>query len=238
MANVGVPQGGQFPELSVLEARLQKLATGQFANLANTSQFYSPNDLQNPAVSPAYPRFAGDTTPQRVYPATNEEPVNFPSRSSIYSEIPTSSSNIPRPRTVAAAYKGDKVNDTGTLTVVFRDGTYYNYYDVKPTEWELFHGQLSKGPMLNPASRKSPTPGFLMSKPRGEADVSNIAPDVLEALHTLAIASQQRRPNRRYKEAQARQRAKWGPHPNPTVSQTARQQAGKNPATANKQRRP
>lgn len=241
MANVGVPQGGQFPEQSVLEARLQKLAQGQFSNLANQSAFYDPNDLQNPAVSPAYPRYPGDTTPQRQYPTQNEEPVRFPSRSSIYSEIPTSSTNIKRPRTVAAAYQPDRVNDTGVLTVVFRDGTYYNYYDVKPTEWELFHGQLSKGPMLNPSSRKTPSPGFLMSKPRGEADVSNTPPDVLEALHRLSIASQQRRPNRRWKEAQSRQRKKWGPQPNPATqptSKTARGQAGKNTATANRQRKP
>jgi hypothetical protein len=30
------------------------------------------------------------------------------------------------------------------MTVVFRDGTFYNYYQVTPGEWEAFHASYSK----------------------------------------------------------------------------------------------
>ena len=56
-------------------------------------------------------------------------------------ENPTSTSNVKEPRTLAAGY--DKKNFI--LTVQFRDGTLYNYYDVPPAIWREFRMAPSKG---------------------------------------------------------------------------------------------
>ena len=55
--------------------------------------------------------------------------------------IPTSTTNPERPRTVAAGYS----NERAVLTVVFRDGTFYNYYDVEEGVWQEFKSAYSKG---------------------------------------------------------------------------------------------
>jgi hypothetical protein len=80
---------------------------------------------------------------------------------------PTSTTNHNRPRTVAAGYRPGTSPDgrKGTLTVIFRDGTYYNYYEVSPQTWHYFKIAQSKGRFI----RK-----YLDSKPRGYADISYI----------------------------------------------------------------
>jgi hypothetical protein len=62
-------------------------------------------------------------------------------------EAPTWTSNPVRPRTVAAGYALDADGDgsLGTLTVIFRDGTVYNYYDVPKQVWNYFHTLHTKG---------------------------------------------------------------------------------------------
>jgi len=57
------------------------------------------------------------------------------------SEVPTSTTNPLRPRTIAAGYN----NRSKTLTVVFRDRTWYNYYHVPAMVWKNFKGAYSKG---------------------------------------------------------------------------------------------
>lgn len=76
---------------------------------------------------------------------------------------PTSTINPKRPRTVAAGYvvRGD--DPAGTLTVVFRDGTYYNYYSVPEEVWNGFKSSPSKGRFI--ATN-------LDQYPRGEADLA------------------------------------------------------------------
>lgn len=71
----------------------------------------------------------------------------------------TSTTNPRRPRTIAAGYDGA----TKTLTVVFRDETWYNYYDVPVAMWEQFKEAPSKGIYL----RES---GLDNWHSRGEAD--------------------------------------------------------------------
>ena len=56
----------------------------------------------------------------------------------------TTSSNPDRPRTTSAGY--DSKNQT--LTVVFRDGTWWEYREVPPGMWEAFKGAESKGKYL------------------------------------------------------------------------------------------
>lgn len=56
----------------------------------------------------------------------------------------TSTTNPKRPRTIAAGYD----YPSGTLTVVFRDGTWWNYYKVPLETWDGFKGAVSKGEFL------------------------------------------------------------------------------------------
>jgi hypothetical protein len=79
------------------------------------------------------------------------------------------------------------------MTVVFRDGTFYNYYDVSPGEWQVFNSSYSKGkPWLNRGFKggKQEFDGMFISKPRGEADVSTIDPAVREQLYRVSRTQQ------------------------------------------------
>jgi hypothetical protein len=69
---------------------------------------------------------------------------------------PTSTTNPKRPRTVAAGYDEEEEK----LTVMFRDGTLYNYYEVDENEWRVFKNNRSKGAIIAQ---------LLDFKPRGEA---------------------------------------------------------------------
>jgi hypothetical protein len=92
---------------------------------------------------------------------------------------PTSTSNPARPRTLAAGWEvytstegNPNPRGLGRLTVVFRDGTYWNYEDVTEGEWQNFHSSISKGkPWLKPG-------GTIASKENGPADVSSLPADI------------------------------------------------------------
>jgi hypothetical protein len=93
------------------------------------------------------------------------------------SVVPTSSTNPARPRTVAAGY--DRSREV--LTVVFRDGTFYNYYEVNPTEWLDFKRRVSKGKYIYQN---------LDYKPRGPANVRSIPAAARKTLYGLARLNQ------------------------------------------------
>lgn len=59
-------------------------------------------------------------------------------------QVPTSSINPSRPRTIAAGYN----SRTNIMTVVFRDGTWWNYTLVSSLEWSNFKRAYSKGRYL------------------------------------------------------------------------------------------
>ena len=59
-------------------------------------------------------------------------------------DYPTTTSNPNRPRTIGAGY--DK--RLAILTVQFRDGTLYNYYDVPEDMWLQFKNASSKGKFM------------------------------------------------------------------------------------------
>jgi hypothetical protein len=103
---------------------------------------------------------------------------------------PTSTSDINRPRTVAAGWEAYPDNPRlGKLTVVFRDGTYYNYYDVTDSEWSTFSLSSTKGPLLN----QHQTPGYvnyLYNKPRGEAALGFLSESAMETRYRTLRASQ------------------------------------------------
>ena len=121
-------------------------------------------------------------------------------------ELPTSSLDASRPRTVAAGYKeyvGARRNGQaplGKMTVMFRDGTLYNYYDVSPGEWASFRASISKGsPWLNKGfpNGKQQVDGVFIGKPRGPASLDRVAPDVLESIYRVARIAQVRFSNKR-----------------------------------------
>ena len=103
-------------------------------------------------------------------------------------EVPTSSSNYKRPRTVAAGYD----ENTRILTVVFRDGTFWNYYGITPGVWIIFHDSLSKGPLLNSNARNHHGDGLLLKEcsSHGPADLSHLSAKAQEFLYKVARTSQ------------------------------------------------
>lgn len=98
--------------------------------------------------------------------------------------IPTSTSNINRPRTVAAGYDPQRL----VLTLVFRDGTFYNYYleslgkAAANRLWGSFKSSRSKGKFMLDH-------GFDYF-PRGRANVSKMPVSHREALYKIARTGQ------------------------------------------------
>jgi len=125
----------------------------------------------------------GRLLPQRenilspLYPGQEGiEPVLFSAKENDV-EIPTATTNPNRPRTVAAAYDASKY----TMTIIFRDGTFYNYYGVDNDEWLGFKSTSNKGRYIKT---------YLDSKTRGPADVSKIDNSVRVALTSAAALAQ------------------------------------------------
>ena len=56
----------------------------------------------------------------------------------------TTSSNPSKPRTLSAGYD----RSTGTMTVVFRDGTWWEYRGVPEDMWQGFNSATSKGTFM------------------------------------------------------------------------------------------
>jgi hypothetical protein len=91
--------------------------------------------------------------------------------------VPTSTTNPERPRTVAAGYDEDEEK----LTVVFRDGTFYNYYEVDANEWKAFKANRSKGAVIA---------RMLDFKPRGPADMSSLSKKAQQAFYRFSRGAQ------------------------------------------------
>ena len=102
--------------------------------------------------------------------------------------IPTTSTNASRPYTVAAGwarYPRQSVayeNSLGTLTLLFRDGTLWNYYDVSHSVWIRFSGSISKGQFVN-INSDNPE---LNDYSNGPADISGVDQRTLNLIHTTA----------------------------------------------------
>lgn len=90
---------------------------------------------------------------------------------------PTSSIYPPRPRTVAAGYDTSR----RVLTVVFRDGTLYNYYGVGRNEWNNFVKAHSKGRYIL---------RHLDAKVRGYADMTSVPQVHRDLMYKAARTSQ------------------------------------------------
>jgi len=184
MARVGLPSGGQFPSRAELRATLQPYVSNVRAIGANRG-YQKYDDL-----SRAY----AEESMQYYNPADDlgQTVIGFdPENPAILTDVPTSSTNYSRPRTVAAGYD----TETKTMTVVFRDGTFYNYYEVTPGEWQAFSASLSKGkPWLNRRNSKQAMDGLFVGKPRGRADIGSVPPAIREQLYRVARSQQIARP--------------------------------------------
>lgn len=112
-----------------------------------------------------------------------EDPRHKDASPAPMSLVPTSTINPDRPRTVAAGYLPNPDDPSnGKLSVVFRDGTFYNYFNVSPGEWGAFKQNRSKGRFIA---------AFLDSKPRGAADVGGADTAVArQLLYRVARTSQ------------------------------------------------
>jgi len=103
----------------------------------------------------------------------------------VLTDYPTSSTNYKRPRTLAAGYDMDVVTRQGTVTVLFRDGTLWNYYDVPEYAWIKFHDSVTKGPFLNRETDKHPRVTFLAYK-HGPADLGSMSDEARLAMTKMA----------------------------------------------------
>lgn len=123
---------------------------------------------------------------------------------------PTSTTNPARPRTVAAGYDEDEEK----VTVMFRDGTLYNYYEVDENEWSAFKANRSKGAIIAQ---------LLDFKPRGEAG---------------ALSAPARQAFYRYSRgAQIASKGKAKGQTKTTYKTIAQSSRGKNPSTGGKNSR-
>jgi hypothetical protein len=93
------------------------------------------------------------------------------------SVVPTSTTNPERPRTVAAGFDQKRA----VLTVVFRDGTFYNYYDCDKSIWDGFKAEHSKGLYIRTVLDKMA---------RGTANMGGAPVSSREQLYRVARTSQ------------------------------------------------
>ena len=257
MADPNVPAGGKYPSRQEVQARLGSLLGGDVNGLSidrrklygkSANRIYT-DDLNNQDIANEYMGAGVYYKPESYSISQTATPDQIDAAGGNQSafvewDVPTSSTDYKRPRTVAAGYDAARK----TMTVVFRDGTFYNYYDVSPGEWESFHASYSKGrPWLNRKNSNQSSDGLFINKPRGDAgDMSDIDPEIREALYRVARTQQQK-----IKPKIGRTSQKPGfrngdgvmtPIPNrvgrgPSAYKRAGtiQGLGRNPATANKQ---
>jgi len=178
------------------------------------------------------PEDSGEYVPRRG-PVDEYSPAEI-------TDVPTSSTDVLRPRTLAAGYDSDRE----VLTVVFRDGTVWNYTGVTPGEWRGFSASLSKGKLLVKGS-------VLDGKSFGPASLTDLDPSIYAQISYISrLAQLKYRRKRRSRNAQGKlsyatdqgalKKAKRSgeiPIPNQPKSR-AKNVYGKNTSTAGKASRP
>lgn len=212
MANEGLPPGGKYPSTGELNALMKNFSMGlgslgvdrrttpgRLAGRVYSDQTTAADQEQGFDNAGQYFKPNGNSYDKsQMY--TQEQADKYGTSSAftrdiVQWDIPTSSTNYKRPRTVAAGYSPDPnypESDNGILTVVFRDGTFYNYYEVTHGEWQNFHASYSKGrPWLNKRSKSQAGDGLFIGKPRGDAgDMQDIDPEIRAALYRVARTNQ------------------------------------------------
>jgi hypothetical protein len=158
------PEEKVSPERSFDSATLRDMATSQVFDSYSDGTTVTPFELDLDRVGmndwveffDAYDGNLFDPKTAPVDPAKSNATTDKYEPAPI-SIAPTSTTNPERPRTVAAGYRvnpgplqkgGARQSDLGTLTVIFRDGTLYNYYDVPVSLWQQFKVAVSKGKFI------------------------------------------------------------------------------------------
>lgn len=174
-------EGESFPTRQELrESPIGDLVDPSTLRSLGRNRGYTPYEILNQEFQSATGGYSPDTDP---YTLNNKDGQFEPDAPVILTDVPTSSTDYGRPRTVAAGYDPS----TQTMTVVFRDGTFYNYYEVTPGEWENFHASISKGaPWLNRKNSKQASDGLFIGKPRGVASGADVNPEVRAQLYRVA----------------------------------------------------
>ena len=167
-------------EVSASKAEFQAMNEAWLDN-AQSMEYYEPTEYENLAGVPysmdtnlgrPFYEVVGLTGDLRVpgYEGPQLEEDASPAPLTL---VPTSSTNPSRPRTVAAGYDADEEK----LTVMFRDGTLYNYYEVDQNEWATFKANRSKGAVIY---------RMLDFKPRGYADDSQMSEKARQAFYRFS----------------------------------------------------
>ena len=109
-------------------------------------------------------------------------------------QFPTSTTDSTKPRTVGAWWTATSDDgELGTLTVVFRDGTPWNYYDVPHETWLGFRASISKGRnWVNRKNRHQSSDGVLLGFANGPAVWSDISESDKMAAYSAARNAQLR----------------------------------------------
>jgi hypothetical protein len=163
---------GEFATTSRFGSTLKKYGAD-----SDVSQAYALFEDQPEAAGMGF-----DVTSGTYYDPTSYNNLAQSARDRAYgpaaiTQRPTATSNPKRPRTVAAGY--DKQRQT--LTLVFRDGTFYNYYEVSAAMWQTFKSLPSKGAYIK---------RYLDKKPRGEAEMSYVSKNAQELLYRVSRTNQ------------------------------------------------
>ena len=106
--------------------------------MPGTDQLPMLDEQLHPVIAPESAVF---NEPPELNDLTPEAPQPESGEMARLTEVPTKTTNRARPRTLAAGYD----QPTRTLSVIFRDGTPWNYYDVTPLEAANFRRANSKG---------------------------------------------------------------------------------------------
>jgi hypothetical protein len=170
----------------------------------------------------------------------NRQEQGDPDAPAAITDIPTSTTDVLRPRTVAAGYDSDR----RVMTVVFREGAVFNYYDVSPGEWRTFHSSFSKGALLVKGS-------VFDQKDRSPAVLEDLDPLIYAEISYVARQAQlkYRRVNRSRtaqgklayassKSALTEARKKNSLPSFSKISRSVQKKYGQNPATAGKAHKP
>jgi hypothetical protein len=173
--------GFQLPPVG---SRAQMLQNVDFIEHIAHHEFYYDDEsgdttgssFQNKSDRPIEPYLGNTYNYGDTGEAVNLAPVYF-GPSNMNTQIPTTTENPMRPRTVAAAFDPKR----HIITIIFRDGTMYNYYECDRTDWNGFVRRQSKGDYIATV---------LDGKPRGIADVSSVDPQIRLAAVTAARLQQ------------------------------------------------
>ena len=135
-----MPRRARRPSIPSVEqfSQLDKRPSGSAYEQVVLHGRLRPGSIARARNSQVRPVVDGSNPDERLRPDAPELYTGTPSD---FTEIPTSTTNPARPRTLRAGYD----SKTKTLTVMFRDGTPWNYYEVSPLQAANFHRAKSKG---------------------------------------------------------------------------------------------